>query len=310
MDESNFKKIYNDIVKYPTIGKVAAKLNIHSRTVGKQATKLREQGVNLADRGTSYKKDATAKIMATVPTYRTPKKRNEKNSCIFVISDMHIPYHHHDMIPYLKAIKKKYSPDRIICIGDELDNHAMSYHDSDPDAYSAGYELTRAREVIKEVEKIFPQMDLVDSNHGSLYYRKAKSNGIPREAIVSYNKLLGVGDGWRWHFDLTLEMSDGMLCYFHHAKKSDVLAASQHAGMSAVQGHHHSKFKIDHWSNTKGLYFGMSVGCLIDDDALGFSYNKNTTDRPIIGCGIIINGIPKLIPLMKKRDGRWDGKIA
>lgn len=310
MDAVKFEKIYNDIVKYPTIAKVAAKLKIHGRTVGKQATKLREQGVKLANRSTSYKKDETAKIMAKVPEYRTPTTRNEKNSSIFVISDMHVPYHHQDMIAYFKAIKKKYKPDRIICIGDELDNHAMSYHDSDPDVYSAGYELERAREVIKEVEKIFPNVDLVDSNHGSLFYRKAKSNGIPREALVSYNKLLGVGEGWRWHFDLTIEMSDGMSVYFHHGKVSDALVLSQRAGMSAVQGHYHSKFKVDHWSNTKGLYFGMAVGCLIDDNALAFSYNKNTTDRPIIGCGIILNGQAKLIPLVKKSNGRWDGKLA
>jgi len=291
MDEVNFKKVYNDIVAYPTIAKVAKKLGIHSRTVGKQATKLRGDGVVLADRSTSHKKDETAKIMAKIPTYRTPKKRSEKNSSIFIISDMHIPYHHQDMIKYFKAVKKKYNPDRVICIGDELDNHAMSYHDSDPDVYSAGYELERAREIIKEVEKIFP------------------NNGIPREALVSYNDLLGVGDGWRWHFDLTLEMSDGNSVYFHHGKTSDALTLSQRAGMSAVQGHYHSKFKIDHWSNTKGLYFGMAVGCLIDDNALAFSYNKNTTDRPIIGCGIIINGIPKLLPLIKMKNGRWNGKL-
>lgn len=309
MNDIEFIEIYNDVEKYPTIQKVADKLGVHSRTVGKKAKKLRDEGFVLETRTPAKKKDITAKILAKPSNYRTPKKRNEKNSSIFVISDMHIPYQHHDMLEYFKAVKKKYNPDRVICIGDELDNHAMSFHDSDPDVYSAGHELARGREIIKEVEKIFPEMDIVDSNHGSLYYRKAKAHGIPKEAMVPYNELLGVGDGWRWHFDLTLKMSDGNQVYFHHGKASDVLTLSQRSGMCSVQGHYHSKYKIDYWSNTNGLYWGMQVGCMIDDHSLAFSYNKNTTDRPIIGCGIILNGQPKLLPMIKTKDGKWDGVV-
>ena len=61
------------------------------------------------------------------------------NKCILVISDTHCPYHHPDLISFLKTIKKKYKPDRVIHIGDEVDSHAISFHDSDPDLYSAGY---------------------------------------------------------------------------------------------------------------------------------------------------------------------------
>ena len=306
MHDDIFIDTYNNTERYPTIQKVADKLGIHKRTVGKIAKRLRESGVELLDRSTARKIDVTAKFLAKTPDYRTPSERTSKNERIFVISDMHIPYHHQDLLDFFKAIKKKYNPDRIICMGDELDNHAMSYHESDPDTYSAGHELERARITIKEIEKLFPVMDIVDSNHGSLYYRKAKSHGIPKEALVPYNELLGVGNGWKWHFDLTLQMSDGHSVYFHHGKVGDALTLSQRSGMSAVQGHFHSRYKVDYWSNTNGLYWGMQVGCMIDDNALAFSYNKNTTDRPIIGCGIILNGSPKLLPLIKMKNGRWN----
>jgi len=36
------------------------------------------------------------------------------NKRILVISDTHCPYHHPDLIPFLKAIKKKYKPDRVM----------------------------------------------------------------------------------------------------------------------------------------------------------------------------------------------------
>ena len=60
---------------------------------------------------------------------------------ILIISDTHIPYHHKDLFPFLKAIKKLYKPTKIVHIGDEVDKHALSFHDSDPDLPSAGDEL-------------------------------------------------------------------------------------------------------------------------------------------------------------------------
>ena len=54
---------------------------------------------------------------------------------ILVISDMHIPYHHKDAIKFLKEIKKEFKPDTVVNIGDSLDFHAISMHDSNPDLY-------------------------------------------------------------------------------------------------------------------------------------------------------------------------------
>ena len=93
------------------------------------------------------------------------------NHRILVISDTHAPFHHPDAIKFLSAIKDKYNPDRVVHIGDEIDNHAMSYHDTDPDTFSAGEELKRAREVIWQIEEIYPKVDVIESNHGSLWYR-------------------------------------------------------------------------------------------------------------------------------------------
>jgi hypothetical protein len=51
----------------------------------------------------------------------------------------------------------------------------------------------------------------------------------------------------------------------------------------------------------------MTVGCLIDD-ALALTYNKNTLKRPIIGCGAILDGHPKLLPMILEKGGRWNGE--
>jgi len=231
------------------------------------------------------------------------------NSRILVLSDLHFPFHHEDTFPFLQAIKKKYKPDRIISIGDEVDNHAMSYHDSDPDLYSPGDELRAARSHLKRLERMFPSLDILESNHGSLFYRKSKTFGIPAAALRTYNELWEVGPNWKWHRELTIKMSNGQKCYFHHGRASDIAKVSREYGMCAVQGHYHEKYKIEYWANTEGLYWGFQVGCLADDNSLALAYNNTNLKRPIVGCGIIIDGLPHLLPMILNKKHRWIGVV-
>lgn len=229
------------------------------------------------------------------------------NSRILLISDLHIPYHHQDAIAFLLHLKEKYNPTRVICLGDEVDGHALSFHDSDPDLPSAGDEIRQALPVIAELFKIFPKMDILESNHGSLVWRKAKVFGIPKHYIKSYNEVLGVDSGWKWSFDLTVDLPNGQKCYMHHGKTSNIIQLSQQMGMNATQGHYHETFKIDYWGNSTGLYWGMQCGCLIDDDKLAFNYNNVNIKRPIIGTGLIIDSMPVLEPMRLNSEGRWVG---
>lgn len=229
----------------------------------------------------------------------------EDNSRVLLISDMHIPLHHPDMVEFLQYLKDKYKPTRVISLGDELDKAALSYHDHDPDLPSAGDELRRSLPTIKKLHDMFPVMDIIESNHGSLVWRKAKTHGIPRQYIKSYNDVLEVDGGWKWSFDLTIELPNGQKCYIHHGKTSNVIQLSQQMGMNAIQGHYHEACRIDYWGNPNGLFWGMQCGCLIDDDALSFSYNNVNIKRPVIATGLIINSIPVLEPMILDGSGRW-----
>ena len=202
------------------------------------------------------------------------------NKKILVISDLHIPYHHKDSFNFLKEIKKQFKPDTIINIGDSLDFHAISMHDSNPDLFSAGHELQQARKYVKELESIFPKVTEVDSNHSSLVYRRALKHGMSKEFLRDYGEFLGTKK-WKWTDDL-----------------------------SAVQGHYHTKFVISWWANPDNLFFGMNVGCLINQKSMAFAYAKNFKTRFILGCGIILNGISRLLPMVLNNKGDWIGKIV
>ena len=228
---------------------------------------------------------------------------------ILIISDTHIPYENKFLIPFLKALTKKYKKfDRVIHLGDEVDKHALSMHDSDPDLPSAGDELKLALPKIKELEKMFPKMDLLDSNHGSLVFRRAFKYGIPKAYLKNYNDYLQVGSGWKWHEDITLDTPLGKV-YFCHGKTNNIFSHAQSLGMSAVAGHYHSLYGCRFYGNSLGLYYGLQCGCLIDPKALAFKYNKLQKARPVIGTAVIINGIPILEPMILDKKGTWIGKL-
>ena len=227
-----------------------------------------------------------------------------------LISDLHSPYQHTDALDFLKAIRDTYQLKNWISLGDEADKHAMSFHNTDPDLMSAGYELKEAAGVLRDLEKIIPKLRIIDSNHGSLHLRKALAHGIPKEYIRSYNEIYGVGDGWSWHPELTIKLADKQYVYFTHGKTADVYKLSQSMGMSAVQGHYHEKFNIHYWGNPLGLFWGMQIGCLIDPKSYAFAYNKTNLKRPIIGTGIIYDGQPLLIPMVLNKRGRWVRRLV
>ena len=229
-------------------------------------------------------------------------------STILTISDLHIPSHHQDAFRFLKKIKEVYQPDQVINIGDEVDMHAMSFHDSDPDLPSAGEELKLAKYFIKKLAKIFPKMDLVDSNHGSLAYRRAKSNGMPAAYLKTYNDVLKAPKGWVWHDELIIKDGKTEIMFRHQFKKNPLICAQQ-MGMSVVQGHFHESFDVQYASSPNKLLWAMTVGCLIDKKSLAFHYNKTNCKRPIIGTGLIIDGQPQLMPMILDKKGRWIGEL-
>jgi len=257
--------------------------------------------------GSESKKSSVCNILNSGNKNTKVNQSKEDNSRILFISDLHIPFHHQDSFAFLLHLKQKYNPTRVICLGDELDQHSLSYHEKDPDLYSPGHELKVSLPFIQELEEIFPKMDILESNHGSLVWRKAKTNGIPKHYIKSYQDVLGVGSGWKWHFDMTLTLPDGTQCYVHHGKAADVLKLSQLMGMSAVQGHYHCDLGAKYWANPTGLYFGLQCGCLIDRDSYAYAYSNVNVKKQLIGTGLIIDSLPIVEPMVLLPSGCWKG---
>lgn len=228
---------------------------------------------------------------------------------ILCISDQHMPYEHPDMFRFLAAIKKKYKPTLIVNGGDEVDAHALSFHDSDSDLPSAGDELKQAIVKIKKLEKLFPKMIILDSNHGSLAVRKLKHHGIPMKYLATPQQIYGVSDNWQWVNDLTVILPNKQKAYFCHGMTKQGIKLAAQRGTNVVQFHYHTEFRIDYIGNPSSLLFSLQSGCLINRKALAFAYDKLNLNRPIIGTSMILNSAPLLIPMVLDGNGRWIGRL-
>lgn len=228
---------------------------------------------------------------------------------ILCISDQHMPFEHPDMFKFLAAIKRKYAPTLVINGGDEIDAQALSFHDSDSDLPSAGDELQRAIVKIKRLEKMFPSMTILDSNHGSLATRRFKHHGIPMKYLASQHQIYGVSKKWQWVNDLTLTLPNGQDVYFCHGMTKQGIKLAAQRGTCVVQFHYHTDFRIDYIGNPNSLLWSLQSGCLIDRKSLAFAYDKLNLNRPIIGTSMIIDSKPVLIPMTLNRSGRWIGKL-
>lgn len=227
---------------------------------------------------------------------------------VIAISDLHIPFHHQDAFLFLAAVKRKYNPTEAISLGDLEDWHSINMHDHDPDGMSAGHELKELRKQVKKLAALFPKLKICTSNHGALPLRRAFKFGLPSDVIRSAREILQAPQSWVWADQWEV---DGVL-YEHgdpFTGQSAALKAAEQNMHSTVIGHVHSYAGIQYSANSKHLIFGFNTGCLIDRNTYAFEYAKRIKRKPILGCGIIKDGIPTFIPMLLQKNHRWVGRV-
>lgn len=227
---------------------------------------------------------------------------------VLIISDLHAPYSHPDWYHFLKAIKKKYKPDIIISVGDEVDGHGISFHDKDSALLNASAELEKAIEDMQLLRELFPKMYICESNHGSLIYRKMKHHGVPIRHLKPLPQLYGT-PRWQWFFEIKLRTRLGDVL-INHGKSAGYGAFAKESMCSGVQGHFHGKSEITWHRSSNGMRFNMFVGCLVDERSPAMDYGKNFLKKPIMSVGFIDErGEPFLIRMNLNKEGRWDGRL-
>jgi predicted phosphodiesterase len=216
---------------------------------------------------------------------------------VLVIGDTHCPAMHPRYVPFLQKVYKKHKCNRVVHIGDGPDWNAISFHEKDPTMPNPEEEYTIAWNQMQELYFAFPKVDYLIGNHSDLPARKAGMVGLPPSVMVPFKELWGVGQ-WTIHKRYADIKIDNVI--YRHGDKGKgggrlaalVNAKEQHC--SLVQGHLHAQFGIEFAANNARAIWGMQVGCGVLPNHPNMNYSKVYSARPILGCGVVIDGEPIL----------------
>jgi len=201
---------------------------------------------------------------------------------VLVIGDLHEPFCLDGYFEFCNEQYEKFNCNRVVFIGDIIDNHYSSYHETDQDGYSGGEELERAIAKIQRWYKAFPFADVIIGNHDRLIMRKAQTSAIPRKWIKAYKDVLETPN---WSFKEHVVIDDVFYC---HGEGGTARSRAKKDLQSVVQGHLHLQAYVEYIVGRNFKIFALQVGCGVDDKSYAMAYSRNY-GKSAIGCGVILN---------------------
>ncbi|MCI0351538.1 MAG: metallophosphatase family protein [Acidobacteriales bacterium] len=215
---------------------------------------------------------------------------------IGIVGDLHAHFVHPLYFGFIQETWKQYRVTHTVFIGDVVDLHALSFWEHNPNGLSAETEAAGALDEVQRWYKAFPRARVCIGNHDERHHRVARKAGLPDRFIRTYADVWQTPK-WNWQFEHLL---DGVL-YQHGTGTSGKDAAFNQAvekRVSVVQGHTHTDGGFKYHTNHDSRIFGMNVGCGFDLSAYAFAYGRTFARRPVLGCGIVIDGEqPHFVPM-------------
>tara|TARA_Y100000385_G_C13043014_1_gene616136 strand:- start:621 stop:1331 length:711 start_codon:yes stop_codon:yes gene_type:complete len=207
----------------------------------------------------------------------------KNESRILVIGDLHCPFDLDEYFDFCRNTYKKWNCNQTIFIGDVIDNHYSSYHETSSDGLGGADELELAIERLQRYYKEFPIADVILGNHDRMVMRKAQTSAIPSKWIKSYKEVLEVPT---WNFTERIEY-DGV--QYIHGEAGTARTKSKADMQSTVQGHLHTQAYSEFSVGRNFKIFGTQTGSGIDFDSYAMAYAK-AGKKPAIGCAVVLGG--------------------
>jgi hypothetical protein len=175
-----------------------------------------------------------------------------------------------------------------------FDNHSLSFHDSEPMLHNVLGEYESAYARAKDWYDAFPEATLIMGNHDRIPARQLKKLGMePSIFMKPMEELFGLPETWTVTDQVEI---DGVL--YHHGETAGGVNGfrkdAEKRMRCTVSGHNHSNAGISATATDQELVWGMGVGCGVDHRHMAFAYGKNFANKPIIACGVVIEGEPHI----------------
>lgn len=231
-----------------------------------------------------------------------------------VISDIQTPFEDSKAIRSVAAFIKRWKPDEVLCVGDEIDFQTISRWSSGKDEWSMtiGKDRDRTREILAELQVTH----LSRSNHTDRLYKSLSTRlpgliGLPE---LEYENFMGLKElGITYHrkpyrFHDLAAMVHGDEQPIKHQGGATALEAARRHGLSIVSGHTHRLGVSWHTTASGGevtnRIFGFEVGHLMDESKA--LYTKGTFNWQK-GFGILYVDRRRVIPIPVpiERDGSF-----
>ena len=230
--------------------------------------------------------------METIKDFRPRLKGNIKlayenlikvEDKILVIGDLHEPFCLDGYLSHCKEIYAKHNCNKVIFIGDVIDNHYSSFHDPDPDGMGGGDELSLAIAKLSKWYEAFPVAEVCIGNHDRIVTRKAFASGVPKRWI---REMADVLETPNWVYD-TRFVHNGV--QYIHGESGRATKKAKDDMMSTVQGHRHTEMFTEFVVGANYKVFGCAVGCGVDNTTYAMAYGKHFK-KPAIGVAVVFGG--------------------
>ena len=208
--------------------------------------------------------------------------RESETRNVLVIGDLHEPFCLDAYLEFCIEQYYDYNCTEVVFIGDIIDNHYSSYHESSADGLGGLDELELAIKRIARWRNAFPMATVIIGNHDRIIMRKAQTSSIPSKWIKSYKEVLEVPD---WNFVERYEQDN---VQYIHGEGGTARSKCRADMMNTVQRHLHTQAYCEHYVGKRFRVFGMQVGCGINHKSYAMAYAKYGK-RPAVGVGIVAN---------------------
>lgn len=216
---------------------------------------------------------------------------------ILIVPDAHRPYHSAHAWQLMLKAGRVLRPDRIILLGDVIDNYCLSSHgNKDPDRINRlKYEIDDTNVGLDELEALgAKRLDYISSNHDVRLDRFIADKCPELFGLVSIRQLLRLEErGWTWT-PYRQALRVGHVHFTHDVGSAGKGAAAKardlYAG-NAVIGHVH-RAEMSYAGNWRGeVHVGASFGWLGDPDKVDYLHRQAVAKSWTWGFGVGVHHV-------------------
>ena len=210
------------------------------------------------------------------------------------VPDLQMPGEHKNALKFIKSVVREFRipKDNVLFLGDEVDIFHGSQYPSGPDyGFTPSEEIQIAREKLKEWYKTFPVARVCISNHGLRWSRKAFASNIPEAIIREYHDIFQIPKSWQYQLQFLIKAKHPFMIQHGHgySGKDGHRNAAIDNGVSTIIGHLHSFAAIDYIKTRNKEIWAVNSGSLVDENHFIFNYGKDSRNKVINGCTVILD---------------------